>query len=148
MKLNQTQHTQNRHSQSHRFARGFTLVEMLLVVMIIATLAALVLPKMVGRGKEAQVTAAQAQIAAFKTALDAFEVDNGHFPTSLQDLVQQPHDASNWHGPYLDSIPLDPWKHNYIYACPGKHNSNGYDISSPGPDGQEGTDDDIVNWTK
>jgi len=141
--IDQTQRTQNR-----RPARGFTLVEMLLVVMIIATLAALVLPKMVGRGKEAQVTAAAAQIAAFKTSLDAFEVDNGHFPASLQDLVQQPHDASNWHGPYLDNIPLDPWKHNYIYASPGKHNPNGYDISSDGPDGQEGTDDDIVNWTK
>jgi general secretion pathway protein G len=126
--------------------RGFTLVEMLLVLMIIATLAALVLPKMVGRGKQAQVTATQAQIAAFKTALEAFEVDNGYFPKSLEDLVQQPREAQNWHGPYLDKIPQDPWNHDYIYVCPGKHNPNGFDISSAGPDGREGTDDDIVNW--
>jgi general secretion pathway protein G len=127
-------------------ARAFTLVEMLLVLMIIATLAALVLPKMVGRGKQAQVTATQAQIAAFKTALEAFEVDNGYFPKTMQDLVNKPGDAQNWHGPYLDKIPQDPWNHDYIYVCPGRHNPNGFDISSAGPDGREGTDDDIVNW--
>lgn len=80
--------------------------------------------------------------------LDAYQVDNGHYPNSLQDLVQRSNDATNWHGPYLDKLPLDPWRHPYIYTYPGRHNSNGYDLFSAGPDGKAGTEDDIVNWTK
>jgi general secretion pathway protein G len=94
--------------------------------------------------------AAKADIAAIKTALDAFEVDNGYYPkgnNGLADLVQQPRDARSWHGPYLDKIPQDPWYNPYIYACPGKHNPSSYDIMSAGKDGQAGTDDDIGNWT-
>src|ERR1700759_2448236 len=89
-------------------ARGFTLVEMLLVLVILATLAAIVYPKVAGRSEQARVTAAQTQIGNFKTALNAFEVDNGYFPkgkNGLVDLIQKPQDAPNWHGPYLDSIP-------------------------------------------
>jgi general secretion pathway protein G len=115
--------------------QGFTLVEMLLVLVILATLAAIVVPKMVGRGEEARVTAAQTQIANFKTALDAFEVDTGSYPkgrNGLNDLINQPRDITGWHGPYLESIPQDPWKHDYIYECPGKHNPSSYDISSQG----------------
>lgn len=122
---------------------------MLLVLVILATLAAIVYPKVAGRSEQARLTAAQTQIAAFKTALDAFEVDNGYYPkgrNGLLDLVQQPRDAQNWHGPYLDNIPKDPWGRDYTYECPGKHNPNSYDISSMGPDGRAGTDDDITNW--
>jgi general secretion pathway protein G len=144
MKLNQAKHSPNRRQRS----RAFTLVEMLLVLVILAVLAAIVYPKVVGRSEQARLTAAQTQIAAFKTALDAFEVDNGYYPKSLDDLVQKPRDAQNWHGPYLDKIPQDPWNHDYTYVCPGKHNASGFDISSPGPDGRDGTDDDVVNWTK
>jgi len=129
-----------------RRQQGFTLVEMLLVLVILATLAAIVYPKVMGRGKEARVTAAQAQIASFKTALDAFEVDNGNFPkgrNGLMDLIQQPRDAVNWHGPYLEQIPQDPWKQDYIYECPGKHNPSSYDISSLGPTGEQMP---IGNW--
>jgi len=121
-----------------RRQRGFTLVEMLLVLVILATLAAIVYPKVMGRGKEAKVIAAQTQIASFKAALETFEVDNEHFPkgrNGLLDLIQQPRDAINWHGPYLDQIPQDPWKQDYIYECPGKHNPGSYDISSLGPPG-------------
>src|SRR5215467_5349009 len=91
--------------------RGFTLVEMLLVLVILATLAAIVYPKVMGRSEQARITAAQTQIANFKTALDAFEVDNGYYPkgkNGLMDLVQQPRDATSWHGPYLETIPADP----------------------------------------
>ena len=111
---------------------------MLLVLVILATLAAIVYPKVMGRSKQASMTAAQTQISNFKSALDAFEVDNGYYPkgrNGLMDLVQQPRDAVSWHGPYLDHIPQDPWHQDYIYDCPGKHGA--YDISSPGPPGEQ-----------
>jgi general secretion pathway protein G len=129
-----------------RSARGFTLVEMLLVLVILATLAAIVVPKVVGRSEDARVTAAKTQVANFKTALDAFEVDNGYFPkgrNGLQDLVVQPRDAVSWHGPYLDNIPKDPWQNDYIYECPGKHNPMGYDVYSQGTPGAQIP---IGNW--
>ncbi len=129
--------------------QAFTLVEMLLVLVILGVLAAIVYPKVAGRGKQARATAAQTQIASFKTALDAFEVDNGYYPkgrNGLLDLVQKPRDAINWRGPYLDSIPKDPWGNDYTYDCPGKHNPSSFDIMSVGEDGQSGTEDDIGNW--
>ena len=112
---------------------------------------ALVTPRIGSDHGYARVRAAQADIRdAFKPALDRFEVDNGSFPKSLQDLVQQPADAKNWRGPYFTAtnLPVDPWGNPYIYEYPGKHNTNGYDLSSAGPDGKPGTDDDIVNWTR
>lgn len=141
---------QTRKHRLHQHA--FTLVEMLLVLVIIGTLAAIVVPKLAGRSEQARVTAAHSQIAAFGTALDAFEVDNGYYPKGkdgLNDLLQQPRDAQNWKGPYLksDAVPADPWGNAYLYECPGKHNPSGYDLSSVGPDGRSGTDDDITSWS-
>ena len=127
--------------------RAFTLVEMLLVLVILATLAAIVYPKVVGRSEQARVTAATTQIANFKTALDAFEVDNGYYPkgkNGLNDLIQRPQDANSWHGPYLESIPKDPWGNEYTYECPGRHNPNSFDISSAGP---PGGNTPIGNWS-
>ncbi len=115
---------------------------------ILAILAAIVLPRIAGRGEQARVGAAKTQLNSFATALDMFEVDNGHYPrgkNGLNDLNVQPKDASNWHQ-YLDQVPLDPWGHPYIYEYPGKHRPNSYDLSSMGTDGQAGTPDDIVNW--
>ena len=134
-------------NRKSKIVNGFTLVEMLLVITIIGILAALVIPKMVGRSEQARLTAVHADLSSIKTALDAFEVDNGYYPKSLQDLLQQPNNAKNWHGPYLDKFPQDPWYNNYIYYYPGKHNQNSYDLLSAGPDGKEGTEDDIGNWT-
>ncbi|MBV9658382.1 MAG: type II secretion system major pseudopilin GspG [Verrucomicrobia bacterium] len=137
-----------KQKQHHRTA-AFTLVEMLLVLVILATLAAIVIPKMAGRSQQAKVTAAQSQISSIELALDAFEVDNGYYPKSgnLGDLLDQPAGAPNWKGPYLKKgIPLDPWGNAYVYEYPGKHHTNGYDLMSPGPDGRAGTDDDITNW--
>lgn len=132
-----------------RAQAAFTLVELLLVLVILGILAALVLPKFTGRTEQARTTAAQTQISTFGTALDAFEVDTGSYPRGndgLNQLIMQPADVTNWRGPYLKSdIPLDPWGHPYIYEFPGKVNPSGYDIRSMGPDGQAGTNDDIVN---
>jgi len=121
---------------------------MLLVLVILATLAAIVYPKLAGRSEQARVTAAQTQISSFSTALDAFEVDNGYYPrgkSGLQELVQQPRDAQNWRGPYLKEIPKDPWGNEYIYECPGRVNGTSYDLTSAGPDGKAGSEDDISN---
>jgi general secretion pathway protein G len=129
---------------------AFTLVELLLVLTILAILAAIVLPKIAGRGQDAKIGATKTQINAFATALDMFEVDNGHYPrgkNGLNDLMVKPKDAQNWHQ-YMESVPLDPWQHPYVYECPGKHRPNSYDLMSAGPDGQIGSDDDIVNWTQ
>jgi general secretion pathway protein G len=130
---------------------GFTLVEMLLVLVILATLAAVVVPKFAGRSQQAKETAARSQIASFEMALDAFEVDNGYYPAGangLQELIDAPSGAPDWRGPYLKkpTIPLDPWANEYIYAYPGNENPDGYDLWSMGPDGREGGTDDITNW--
>jgi general secretion pathway protein G len=138
------------HRQTN-LSPGFTLVEMMLVVTIIGILAALVIPKIAGKGEQARVTAAQTDIkAGIKTALDSYEVDNGFYPKSLQDLIQQPSNARNWKGPYFDppQLPVDPWGNPYVYYYPGKHNSSSYDLLSVGPDGNAGTDDDIGNWAR
>jgi general secretion pathway protein G len=130
-------------------SRGFTLIELLLVLVILGILAAIVVPKFAGRTEEARVTAAKTQISSFSTALDAFEVDNGYYPkgrNGLTDLVQQPRDAKNWHGPYLKELPKDPWGNDYVYECPGRHNVGSYDLTAVGPDGRVGGDDDVNNW--
>ena len=140
----------NYHRTFIRRARGgFTLVEMLLVLVILATLAAIVIPKMAGRSQQAKLTAAQSQISNIEMALDAFEVDNGYYPKTgaLSDLVDAPATATGWKGPYLKKgVPPDPWGNAYVYEYPGKHTQNGYDIMSAGADGKSGTDDDINSW--
>jgi general secretion pathway protein G len=146
MKLSKIPNRSRRHSR-----RGFTLVELLLVLVILGILAALVLPKFTGRTEQARITAAQTQISTFGTALDAFEVDTGSYPRGqdgLQELIAAPADVTGWRGPYLKSdIPLDPWSHPYVYQYPGSVNASGYDLRSAGPDGQIGTADDIFNAT-
>ena len=134
---------------TYRKKSGFTLVEILLVVTIIGILAALVIPKIVGRGEDARIKKAFADVnGGIKTTLGMYEVDTGSYPKSLQDLVAQPSDVKNWHGPYFDppAVPEDPWGHPYVYIYPGRRNTTGYDLYSMGPDGQDSTADDIGNW--
>lgn len=130
---------------------GFTLVELLLVLVILATLAAIVIPKFAGRSEQARITAVQTQISNLEIMLDAFEVDNGMYPKGndgLEDLVDEPSYAKNWMGPYMDEVPVDPWDNAYVYQYPGKHHERGFDLYSMGPDGKANTDDDITNWSK
>lgn len=129
---------------------AFTLVEMLLVLVILAVLAAIVIPKFSGRSQQAKETAAKSQISSIEMALDAFEVDTGFYPggnNGLNALVDPPSNAQNWKGPYLKKgVPLDPWGNAYVYNYPGRNNPSGYDLMSMGPDGRAGGDDDITNW--
>jgi general secretion pathway protein G len=120
----------------------------LLAILGIAVLYAIT-PRIAGGPERAPIAAALADIrGGIASALRQYKVDTGYFPNRLLDMVQKPSEATNWQGPYFDppKLPIDPWRHPYIYIYPGKHNTNGYDLSSAGPDGKPGTDDDIGNW--
>jgi len=130
--------------------RGFSLIELLLVLVIIAVLAALVVPQFAGRSEQARITAAKADLSTIGTSLSTFEIDTGRFPNTdegLDALVEEPASVNNWQGSYLTKgLPKDPWGNEYVYEYPGTHNTNGFDLYSLGPDGQAGTDDDVTNW--
>lgn len=128
-----------------RHKTAFTLIELMLVVVIIAALAAMVVPRLVGRGTKALKAAARADIAGISTALGLFEVENGRFPDGLNALLVKPSWATKWDGPYLKKKPVDPWGNEYLYLCPGKHGPD-FDLYSLGPDGKDGGGDDIGSW--
>jgi general secretion pathway protein G len=131
---------------------GITLIEMLVVVTIIALFAALVAPTMLKQGDKARVTQAHAQINSFMTALGAYKLDTGTFPTTdqgLQALRVRPENQPQWAGPYLPKdIPMDPWSRPYLYKFPGEHGDEP-DVVCLGADGApggEGLNADIVSW--
>ena len=133
-------------------AKGFTLVELLIVVTILGILVAMVVPRLAGRTEQARRARAAADVQGnIPLALDLFELDTGKYPTSeegLNALRVQPPGAENWKGPYLKQQPTDPWNRPYRYLYPGVKNPQDYDLFSLGPDGAEGTSDDIGNWEK
>ena len=133
-----------------RSQRGFTLIELLIVMIILGLLAALVAPKMFQKVGGAKIKAAKAQIAMVGTALDAYRLDTGTYPTAeegLEALRKNP-GRDTWDGPYMPKeIPNDPWGKPYVYSFPGEHGD--YDLYSLGADGQEGGDGengDVVSW--
>lgn len=134
-----------------RKQEGFTLVELIVVVIIIGLLSGLVLPQFIRQSERATARAAKAQIELLGTALDTFRLDVGRYPTTqegLQVLTQKPGGVDRWDGPYLrKEVPNDPWGRPYIYKSPGDHGP--YDILSYGADGVpggEGNDRDVVSW--
>ncbi|MDD5348093.1 MAG: type II secretion system major pseudopilin GspG [Candidatus Omnitrophica bacterium] len=134
------------------YRKAFTLIELMLVVIIIGALVAMVMPRLTGRGEQARVQAAKADILSnIATALKLYELDNGEFPSTaegLKALRDKPASGASWRGPYLDKDPVDPWGHEYKYKYPSEHQMADYDLYSTGKDGQEGTTDDVSNWEK
>ncbi|HMF28638.1 MAG TPA: type II secretion system major pseudopilin GspG, partial [Candidatus Cybelea sp.] len=132
-------------------SRGFTLLELLVVMVIIGLLVGYVAPRYFSQLGKSEVKVTQAQIAAFEKALDTYRLDVGHYPTTEQGLtalVARPQNEPKWNGPYLQkAVPLDPWGKAYQYKSPGEHGE--FDVFSFGKDGQPGGSGeaaDITNW--
>lgn len=141
----------NKKETSDKGIQGFSLIELLIVMVILGLLASLVGPKMFGKVEGSKQKTAKAQISLFETALDTYRLDMGRYPTTEQGLKvlrTNTEDDKHWDGPYLPKdIPLDPWGNPYGYRAPGEHGE--YDIISHGADGEvdgEGKNADIVNW--
>ena len=127
---------------------GFTLLEVMLVVIIIAVLAAIIMPSLGGRSAQAKNARVKADIANISVALGLYEMDLGQYPTTeqgLRALVENVSSSDSWQGPYIDNEPEDPWGQPYAYKAPGDHNPHKFDLSSLGADNAE-SDDDITNW--
>ena len=129
--------------------KGFTLIELMLVVIIISALAAMVLPRLAGRSEQARVAAATADVQSnIATALKLYELDNGKFPSTSEGLAalqNKPAAAVNWNGPYVEKAAIDPWGRPYEYKSPGEHRPQDYDLYSFGNDGVA-SEDDVTNW--
>ena len=139
-----------RNSTRRRRRSGFTLMEVLLVLVILVILGSLAVGMFTSTQQKANLKAARSQIGAFETPIGSYFLDTNEYPPDLLALRNAPASMANpekWAGPYLNKdIPLDPWGHPYMYSYPGRNRPEEYDIWSLGPDGQDGTEDDIGNW--
>jgi len=136
------------HKMHRRGQRGFTLVELLLVLVILALIAGMVLPGIIGKAESAKAKASSSQISRISMSVESFYLDTGNTPSSLEELVNQPSGVTGWNGPYIkNSLLKDPWGQPYQYSVPGEHGD--FDILSFGADrqrGGEGKNADINSW--
>ncbi len=139
----------NLRGSSLRRDAAFTLIELLVVIIILAILAAVVIPRVIGRTEDARFAKATADISTIDGVLEHYKLDTGSYPSTdegLQALVTNSANNERWNGPYIkNQVPMDPWGNPYLYRMPGE-NGLDYDIYSAGPDKQPGTQDDIGNW--
>lgn len=135
-----------------RGKKGFTLLELMIVVIIIAVLAAMVTPRFFGSKQKAMRSRAMSDVKVIESAIQRFKLDMDRYPESLDELIAAPADdeEEKWGGPYLEnSTFLDPWQQPYYFEAPGTHNTEGFDLASFGADGSEGGEgenEDICNW--
>jgi general secretion pathway protein G len=132
-----------------RRASGFTLIEVLLVLIILVIIGSLAVNVFTGTQDKASVNAAKSNVSLIRGAIDRYRLDMNKYPTKLADLWEQPSDSTasdKWGGPYMEQLKADPWGNEYQYTAEGKKNTNKYDFWSNGPDGQSGSEDDIGNW--
>jgi len=134
--------------------RAFTLLEVLMVIVILGVLAALIVPQFTGTQRKAEIDMTATQIKSLENTLETFKLHCGRYPSTdegLAVLVNKPDDeeiSEKWAGPYVKTPPKDAWGQDLRYESPGQYNETSYDLSSIGPDRQEGTEDDITNWEK
>ena len=140
----------------HGNRKAFSLIELLVVLTILSVLAAIIVPRVAGRGEDARRSKAVADVESLGVALDLYAADNGHYPTTEQglDALRAAPVASPlprvWNGPYLKKeLPTDPWGHPYLYQSPGGHDAATYDLASFGADAQPGgtgANADVTSW--
>jgi general secretion pathway protein G len=146
-------------TSNNRSRRGFTLMEMLVVLGILAILLALAVPRILGTQKKANISATESQLKLLRSCLQRYMLDMKEFPPTeqgLKALVKKPADlseakAKRWDGPYTEAgeLPKDPWGNDFQYEYPPKHGTTDFpDLWSLGPDGEDGTEDDIVSWSQ
>ncbi len=137
--------------KAKRTTAGFTLIELIVVMVILVLLAGTVTVMYIKQVGKAKITKVKADINALETACDAYKLDVGEYPIDLDGLVTKPSEASGWDGAYIKGgkVPMDPWGREYEYKSPGDHNTDAVDLFSLGKDGQdggEGENADITNW--
>jgi len=132
-----------------RKRKPFTLIEVVVVIVILVTLAGIATPIYMNYVKQGRIGTAKMQLKLLAQELDNYKIRVGQYPSELRGLVENLDGHEKWDGPYMKKIPLDPWGNEYVYVVPGEHNTDSYDLSCLGADGQtdgEGENADINNW--